>query len=162
METAVSSFMRLFSEAYALLHRRRHADDPNLTVEGRALLMHLAWSGPLTIGDLALHVDRAQSVISESVTVLESHGLLARVRDPRDRRRTLVWITDRANEWLSQEREPLDSQKIAAVFEAMSPALRSQLLETFEDFIAIAQQTRDEDVKRAPDVVAPRLPNQTK
>jgi DNA-binding MarR family transcriptional regulator len=137
--------MQLFSETYALLHRRRYPQGIPLTPEGRGLLLHLAWSGPLAIGDLALHTNRAQSVISESVTVLESHELLTRVRDPRDRRRTLVWLTDRAREWLAEEQEPLDSQRTKAVLDAMAPAERQRLLETFERFIAIAQRTREHD-----------------
>ena len=50
-------------------------------------------AGPLTIGEAALHLERAQSVVSEIVSHLVQQGLLERESDPADRRRTLVWLT---------------------------------------------------------------------
>jgi DNA-binding MarR family transcriptional regulator len=142
---AAANFLQLFAESYALLHRRIQPRGIALTPEGRGLLLHLAWSGPLTIGDLALHTDRAQSVVSESVAVLESHAMLARVRDPRDRRRTLVWLTELAREWLAEEQEPLDRARTEGVLDAMGPARRQRLMESFADFIATAQRLREID-----------------
>lgn len=37
--------------------------------------------GPLTVGDIALHLYRVQSVVSDIVTQLESKGVLERERD---------------------------------------------------------------------------------
>ena len=56
------------------------------------MLEHLALAGPLTIGEAAAHLRRAQSVVSE-VAHLERQGLLEREADPADRRRTLIWLT---------------------------------------------------------------------
>ncbi len=151
-------FFRLFAETYALLHRRRQTQGIPLTPEGRALLLHLAWSGPLTIGDLAIHAERAQSVVSESVAALESHALLARVRDPRDRRRTLVWLTELARDWLAEEQEPLDRTRTARVLAAMEPTPRQQLLEAFEGFIATAQRLREHDAHHEPVATPPEKP----
>lgn len=142
--------MRLFGETYALLHRR-HLQAPAVTPEGRGLLLHMAWAGPMSIGELALHTDRAQSVVSETVDVLESHELVARVRDPRDRRRTLVWLTDRARTWIADEQEPLDRERIEAVLLAMDPSHRERLLDCFEQFIASAEQLRKQSVETACD-----------
>lgn len=52
------------------------------------MLTHLAVSGPLTVGEAAGHLNRAQSVVSEIVDGLERKALLERERDPADRRRT--------------------------------------------------------------------------
>jgi DNA-binding MarR family transcriptional regulator len=130
-----SQFIQAFSAVFEALHRRCDPSGLNLTPEGRGLLLHLAWSGPLSIGDIAQHTERVQSVVSESVSALESHGLLIRVRDPRDRRRTLVWLTDRASEWLAQEREPLDRARTGAALEAMEPAKREQLIVALNDLV---------------------------
>jgi DNA-binding MarR family transcriptional regulator len=54
------------------------------------VLEHLALAGPLTVGEAAAHMNRAQSVVSEIVTHLERDGLLERQTDPGDRRRTLI------------------------------------------------------------------------
>jgi DNA-binding MarR family transcriptional regulator len=74
--------------------------------------------------------------------------MLARVRDPRDRRRTLVWLTDRAREWLEEEQEPLDRERTRAVFDAMDATVRGQFVEAFEQFIAVAERMRDRDGAR--------------
>ncbi|HEY5957086.1 MAG TPA: MarR family winged helix-turn-helix transcriptional regulator [Polyangiaceae bacterium] len=130
-----SQFIQAFSAVFEALHRRYDPAALNLTPEGRGLLLHLAWSGPLSIGDIAQHIERAQSVVSESVSALESHGLLVRVRDPRDRRRTLVWLTDRAIGWLAQEQEPLDRARTEAALDAMEPARREHLIAALSDFV---------------------------
>ena len=136
--------MRFFSETYTLLHRRRGANALSVTPEGRALLLHLAWSGPMTVGELTKHVDRAQSVVSESLGVLEAHGLLDRVRDPRDQRRTLVWLTERARVWIAEEQEPLDRARLEGVFSAMSEGATAALLRSFSEFLELAEAHRRE------------------
>lgn len=138
--------MHLFGETYTLLHRR-HVTSPSLTPEGRALLLHMAWAGPMSIGELALHTDRAQSVVSETIAVLESHDLVAKVRDPRDRRRSLVWLTDRARSWLADEQEPLDRERIEAVLLAMDPSARKLLLDAFDQFVSTADQLRKRSIE---------------
>ena len=70
-------FAELFHAVYLTFHRR---DRPRSALPGasRAVLEHLALAGPLTIGEAAAHMRRAQSVISEIVTHLEHDGLLER------------------------------------------------------------------------------------
>ena len=46
----------------------------------RAVLEHLAMAGPLTIGEAAGHLNRAQSVVSEIVSHLTDQELLERKR----------------------------------------------------------------------------------
>jgi len=57
---AAATFAALFRAIYLTYHRR---DGPRsgLTGASRAVLGHLAHTGPLTIGEAALHLDRAQS-----------------------------------------------------------------------------------------------------
>lgn len=55
-----------------------------------AVLEHLAYAGPFTVGEVAARLNRAQSVVSEIVSHLERQGMLERESDPADRRRTLV------------------------------------------------------------------------
>src|SRR5215470_11634026 len=47
-----------------------------------AVLEHLAHAGPLTVGEAAAHLNRAQSVVSEIVSHLERQGMLEREGDP--------------------------------------------------------------------------------
>jgi MarR family len=75
-------FAELFRAVYLTFHRR---DGPRSQLAGasRAVLEHLALAGPLTVGEAAAHMTRAQSVISEIVTHLEGQGLLAGGRSGR-------------------------------------------------------------------------------
>jgi DNA-binding MarR family transcriptional regulator len=91
--------------------------------------MHLAQTGPLTIGACAAHLQRAQSVVSEIVDQLERNGLLARVRDESDRRRALVWLTDEARERLVAEQEVLSRPSLEAAFAGMPEEERRMLLD---------------------------------
>jgi len=85
------------------------------------VLEHLALAGPLTIGEAAAHMRRAQSVISEIVTHLERDGLLERENDPGDRRRTLIWLTPGGHEALRQDRDVLDNDLLARALARLPP-----------------------------------------
>ena len=76
------------------------------------MLEHLALAGPLTVGEAAAHLSRAQSVVSEIVTHLERQGLLEREDDPDDRR-TLIWLTPGGHDVLHREREVLGVDHLA-------------------------------------------------
>ena len=125
--TDAAAFAALFRAVYLTYHRR---DGPRsgLTGASRAVLGHLAHTGPLTIGEAALHLDRAQSVVSEIVDGLERRGLLTRDRDPADRRRTLVWLTPAGIEALRRDAEVLSEDALAAALARMAPDDRAALL----------------------------------
>jgi DNA-binding MarR family transcriptional regulator len=61
---------------FPAVHLRLHRRDGNRELSGasRAVLMHLAQTGPMTIGECARHLGRAQSVVSEIVDQLERQG----------------------------------------------------------------------------------------
>jgi DNA-binding MarR family transcriptional regulator len=85
------------------------------------VLEHLALAGPLTIGEAAAHMRRAQSVVSEIVTHLERDGLLERENDPGDRRRTLVWLAPGGHEALRRDREVLGVDLLARAMAGLPP-----------------------------------------
>jgi DNA-binding MarR family transcriptional regulator len=122
------AFGELFQESYLRFHRR---DDKRslLSSASRAVLQHLSMTGPLTVGEAALHLDRAQSVVSEIVTQLEAKGLLERERDPQDRRRTLVWLTPQGFDLLRREREVLSVDLLTHAFARLDARRREGLLE---------------------------------
>jgi DNA-binding MarR family transcriptional regulator len=119
-------FAELFRAVYLTFHRR---DRPRSDLPGasRAVLEHLALSGPLTIGEAAAHMRRAQSVLSEIVTHLERDGLLERENDPGDRRRTLIWLTPDGHEALRRDRDVLGIDLLARAM-ARLPSDRADAL----------------------------------
>jgi DNA-binding MarR family transcriptional regulator len=111
-------FAELFRAIYLTFHRR---DGPRSQLPGasRAVLEHLAMAGPLTIGEAAAHLSRAQSVVSEIVSHLQDQGLLERESDPADRRRTLIWLTQAGHDVLRRDREVLGLDLLASAFAHM-------------------------------------------
>jgi len=130
-------FADLFRAAYLTFHRR---DGPRgqLAPPSRAVLEHLALAGPLTIGEAALHLNRAQSVVSEIVSHLVRHGLLERESDPADRRRTLVWLTPAGHETLRRDRDVLDPDLLGAAMARLPPAQAEELIAGLQTLLAQA------------------------
>jgi DNA-binding MarR family transcriptional regulator len=120
-------FAELFRAVYLTFHRR---DGPRSQLAGasRAVLEHLALAGPLTVGEAAAHLSRAQSVISEIVSHLERQGLLERESDPADRRRTLVWLTAQGHETLRRDREVLGLDLLTEALSRLPPVQADALL----------------------------------
>jgi DNA-binding MarR family transcriptional regulator len=137
-------FAGLFQAIYLTFHRR---DGPRNELSGasRAVLQHLAMSGPLTVGEAAVHLDRAQSVVSEIVDGLARKDLLERERDPADRRRTLVWLTPAGQRALQRDGEVLGLDALAAALARMAPADRNALLTGAAALIAAATERMETD-----------------
>ena len=112
-------FGELFPAVYLRFHRR-DGKRRELSSASRSVLHHLTLTGPLTIGEMAKHFDRAQSVVSGIVEHLERDGLLERMRDPKDKRRSLVWLSDRGVGLLESEREVLSFEAVERAMTAMT------------------------------------------
>jgi DNA-binding MarR family transcriptional regulator len=137
-ETAQAErFAELFRAVYLTFHRR---DRPRSQLAGasRAVLEHLALAGPLTVGEAAAHLSRAQSVISEIVTHLEQQGLLEREDDPADRRRTLIWLTPRGHDALRRDREVLGVDHLARALARMPPGQVGDLIVGLRTLVDLA------------------------
>jgi DNA-binding MarR family transcriptional regulator len=131
-------FADLFRAVYLTFHRR---DRPRGELPGasRAVLEHLALAGPLTIGEAAAHMHRAQSVISEIVTHLERDGLLEREVDPGDRRRTLIWLAPAGREALRRDRDVLGIDLLARAMARLPPGQADALNAAMRALIEHAQ-----------------------
>ena len=128
----------LFPAIYLRFCRRRERGEARLTPQMDAVLLHLAMTGPLTVGEMAAHFARAQSVVSEIVDGMERKGWLARMRDARDRRRTLVWITDEARGVLDRRRQVLDPERVARAMDRMNETDRRGLVEGMRALVRAA------------------------
>ena len=136
-------FAELFRAVYLTFHRR---DGPRSQLAGasRAVLEHLALAGPLTVGEAAAHLARAQSVISEIVTHLEGQGLLEREEDPADRRRTLIWLTPGGHEALRRDREVLGVDQLARALARLPPGRADDLIAGFRALVDLATTPKEE------------------
>ena len=129
---------QLFPRIYEHLHAvRPRGYRP--TMQSLAVLLHLNRSGPLTIAELSRHLGRSQSVVSEIVTRMERRKVLARVRDERDRRRTLVWLTPQGQTLLRDETSVLSIPRLEQALASRSPREREVILQGLRLLVAAAE-----------------------
>jgi DNA-binding MarR family transcriptional regulator len=134
-------FAELFRAVYLTFHRRDgpRSQLPNASL---AVLEHLALAGPLTIGEAATHLRRAQSVVSEIVSHLQHQGLLDRESDPADRRRTLIWLTPAGHAALRRQQEVLSAELLEGALSRMPPDQAGALIAALRALIQSAAQPR--------------------
>lgn len=129
-------FGALYRELYRLAVRRVDDGREVLSAETTALFLHLSQTGPQTLSELTMHLDRAPSTLSAKVAELESQGLLARQRDDGDARRALIWMTSKGRETLQQAIEVLDTAALSAAADGLESSRLSNLLEDLRALIA--------------------------
>ncbi len=137
-------FERMFRETYARTVRRVSDKRERLTPETVALLDHLAMSGPLTPGELAKHLNRAPSTLSEMLDHLFESKLLERDRDPNDGRKSLIWLSAFGQAALTEARQVLDTAIISRAARALSPPEREQFFHLFQSLV-MAMKGRDHE-----------------
>jgi DNA-binding MarR family transcriptional regulator len=120
------------------LYRRYHwanrVSGADLPVTRRALevLQHLAASGPLTVGEQAEHMGLRRNSVSELLQRLEAKGLVARIRDERDERKVLVWLTEAGRTVISRVGQVLAPDLLAERMAAMSAEERAVVVRGLE------------------------------
>jgi DNA-binding MarR family transcriptional regulator len=127
-EAAARELGALFPAVYLRFHRR-DGKRRELPAASRSALQHLTLTGPLSIGELSKHFERAQSVVSELIEHLERDGYVERMRDAQDKRRSLIWLSERGLQLLEREREVLSSQLVLRAMQRMRPSARRALLD---------------------------------
>jgi len=131
---AAKRVARLFPEVYRRYHWANRVQGADLPVTRRALevLQHLAASGPMTVGEQAEHLGLRRNSVSELLQRLEAKGLVARIRDERDERRVLVWLTDAGRDVVSRVGQVLAPDLIAQVMATLSPEERATVVRGVE------------------------------
>jgi len=135
---------RLFPEVYRRYHWANRVQGADLPVTRRALevLQHLSASGPLTVGEQAEHLGLRRNSVSELLQRLEAKGLVARIRDERDERRVLVWLTEAGRDVVSRVGQVLAPDLIAQVMANMSSEERASVVHGLE-LLASAEPSID-------------------
>ena len=151
---AAQRITRLFPEVYRRYHWGQWVKGADLPVTRRALevLQHLSASGPLTVGEQAEHLGLRRNSVSELLSRLEAKGLVARIRDERDERRVLVWLTDAGRDVVSRVGQVLAPDLLAEAMETLSPAERETVVRGFE-LLAAAESS---SISRSVGAAGPR------
>jgi DNA-binding MarR family transcriptional regulator len=106
----------------------RHQDPPGMSATQHLALATIAKRGEMAIGDLAEAERLPSSAATRLADRLEEAGLVARKRDPNDRRGVLVTITE-AGRRVMEERRRLGNAWLAGRLSRLSPAQLASLAE---------------------------------
>jgi DNA-binding MarR family transcriptional regulator len=93
-----------------------------------AALEFISRTGGLSQTEIAEHVGTAPTVLVTPLERMESRGLIERGRDPADRRRAVVWITEAGKALLSSARAEITAVE-DELLAPLDPWEREQLLE---------------------------------
>jgi DNA-binding MarR family transcriptional regulator len=144
-ETASRRFVELFPAIYRRFHRRLDHSEYLLTRESLAVLRHLADTGPLTVGEAAKHLSRSQPAMSEMIQRLVRRGMLERMRDERDRRRVLVWLTEEGRATLRRSERVLSHELVGSAMSQMPAMTRGQLIAGVEALLDTGPEEKDDE-----------------
>jgi DNA-binding MarR family transcriptional regulator len=138
-DEAAKRVARLFPEVYRRYHWAQRVKGAELPVSRRALevLQHLNASGPLTVGEQAEHLGLRRNSVSELLQRLEAKGLIARIRDERDERRVLVWLTESGRDVVSRIGQVLAPDLLAQTMASLSPDERAVVVRGIELLVSV-------------------------
>jgi DNA-binding MarR family transcriptional regulator len=119
------------------LVRRLRAEHP-FPVSQASVLSRLDREGPQSVSDLAAVDNMRPQSMAQTVSELESDGLVARRPDPHDRRRALVELTELGRARLLTERQ-LREGWLAQELSALSERERAVVREALELFRALTE-----------------------
>jgi DNA-binding MarR family transcriptional regulator len=138
-DAAAKRVARLFPEVYRRYHWAQRVIGAELPVSRRALevLQHLNASGPLTVGEQAEHLGLRRNSVSELLQRLEAKGLIARIRDERDERRVLVWLTESGRNVVSRIGQVLAPDLLAQTMAILSPEDRAVVVRGIELLVSV-------------------------
>lgn len=134
-EDSAASFQELYRRVYHRFHRRDTTESNRISTESLAVLQHLRDTGPLTVIEAARHFERSQSAMSEIITRLERRSILMRMPDERDRRRTLVWLTEEGLTLLRNAEQVLSPKLLQHAFEQLDEDARQRVLDALDELL---------------------------
>ena len=130
--------MRAVLDAYPRVYfacHTRHVRDPRtgdeLSAHQASILDHLDQVDPMSMTDLAGHMGVTVATMSLAIDRLERKGYARRARDPGDRRRVLLRITE-AGGRVREAKSVLDPVRIEQVLGRLSAADRDAALRGLE------------------------------
>lgn len=121
MRLAVGRLARRLRQLYAL----RHGDQLSFTE--LAVLSRLHRDGPASASQLANSERVTTQAVGAAIGALHQRGLIQRTPDPRDRRKTIVSLTDPGRSALTVREQTVIDRMVQAVASGCTPAERRQL-----------------------------------
>lgn len=139
---------RLHSAMWHRFHTHRQPIvGSDVTPRMLGILRHLADSGPLTVGEQAMHLGMSRATASEVIDRMESKGLVERMRDERDQRRVFVWLTSEGRRRVASLAGSLTDDPFVAAVAALPTRSRKQIIEGLRALLKAAEPTENHKEK---------------
>jgi MarR family transcriptional regulator, organic hydroperoxide resistance regulator len=146
----IAEINRLYPAVYRRFQAsRQRIPGSDVTPRMLGMLRHLAVAGPLSVGEQARHHGLSRATATELVDRLESKGLVARIRDARDRRRVFVSLTEAGRARAAAHPEVLGCDGLLRAVEHMSPSDRAALITGLRALLTAAEEADAADVQAA-------------
>ena len=121
-------------------HVRARSSASHLSTRDSEILVHLDRKTPLTLTELASHMDLSRSTLSEAVSKLETYGYVAKApRDRRDRRQIGIVLTKKGVDAVRQA-SVLEARRLRGVLAHLSAADLSAVIGGLETFALACRQ----------------------
>lgn len=120
----------------ATLHNHAVADFAGLHATDQECIDLLDWTGPLTAGAIGTHLGLTSGAVTGLLDRLEAGGWVTRERDPADRRRVVVRLSNEHGDELWRVYQPL-----AEAIAAYRDALDARDLRVVVEFLEFANET---------------------
>jgi DNA-binding MarR family transcriptional regulator len=128
----------------ATLHNHAVAAYAGLHETDQECLDLLDWTGPITAGEIGMHLGLSSGAVTGLVDRLEAAGWVRRERDPRDRRRVIVHLSHERGAELWPLYQPL-----AEAVEAYRDRLSDRDLRVVVEFLEWANETMADATRHA-------------
>jgi DNA-binding MarR family transcriptional regulator len=119
---------------------RRLRSEHRFSLSQATVLGRLDRTGTMSIGDLAVAERVRPQSMTQTVSDLQDDGLIERLSDPTDGRRTLVALTDRGLEVLEADRRQREGWLAEAINEDLSPDEQTVLGEAIDLIRRVAEK----------------------
>lgn len=140
---------RLHSAMWHRFHiHRQPILGSDVTPRMLGILRHLADSGPLTVGEQAMHLGLSRATASEVIDRLESKRLVERMRDERDQRRVFVWLTAEGRRRVASLANSLVDDPLVAAVATIPARSRRQIIEGLRALLKAAEPAEEQKEKR--------------
>lgn len=149
MEMGIIRSLRRIIRAVGL-YSRELLGRRNLTTSQLAALRHLARRGRLAAGEVARGVSVSQATITGVLDRLERRELVTRTRDPEDRRRVVIELTEAGREVVATSPPPLHERFVLRLAE-LPEAERKEIDRVLRRIVRMMEA---EDVEAAPVLAA--------
>jgi DNA-binding MarR family transcriptional regulator len=114
------------------LYSRRLGKETGLTAPQLVIIRAIGREGGPTVSEIARAVSLSQATVTTILNRLETAGVVVRQRSEEDRRRVMVFLTERGHELLAEAPKPLQDSFVS----------RFAALESWEQHLIVASLER--------------------